>query len=282
MTDKSTKKEPDWRLEKAYKNLSFLSSPDARTVRVLCEFVEPATRFRKQRVKNTIVFFGSARTLRPEIAADQLAQARRAVRGKKRPSRELREAYKKAKRKAAMSRYYADAQALAKRLTDWSLSLPKRSQRFVICSGGGPGIMEAANRGAYDAGGPSIGLNISLPFEQIPNRYQTRNLAFEFHYFFIRKFWFVYLARALVVFPGGFGTLDELFTLLTLVQTRKSSKEMPVVLYGSDYWKEVIGFDTMVDWGVISPGDLDLFRFMDDVDGTYEYLKDELTRRWLG
>ena len=268
--------------KKAYKNLAFLSSPDARTVRVLCEFVEPASRFRKQRIKNTIVFFGSARTLPPEVAAERLEEARRALRGTKRPPRKLREAYEKAKRQAAMSRYYADARTLANKLTTWSLSLEKRSQRFVICSGGGPGIMEAANRGACDASGPSIGLNISLPFEQTSNRYQTRDLAFEFHYFFVRKFWFVYLARALVVFPGGFGTLDELFTLLTLVQTRKTSKEMPVVLYGSDYWKKVIGFDTMLEWGVISPRDVRLFRFMDDVDATYEYLKDELTMRWLG
>ena len=270
-----------FKTQKAYKNLAFLSSPDARTVRVLCEFVEPASRFRKQRIKNTIVFFGSARTLQPEVAAERLEEARRALRGKKRPSRELRDAYEKAKRQDAMSKYYADARALANKLTTWSLSLEKRSQRFVICSGGGPGIMEAANRGACDAAGPSIGLNISLPFEQTANPYQTRDLAFEFHYFFVRKFWFVYLARALVVFPGGFGTLDELLTVLTLVQTRKTSKEMPVVLYGSDYWKKVIGFDTMLEWGVISPRDVHLFRFMDDVEETYKYLKDELTRRWL-
>ena len=180
-----------------------------------------------------------------------------------------------------MARYYDDAVTLAERLTKWSKGIPERKRRFVVCSGGGPGIMEAANRGAAQAGGYSIGLNISLPFEQMPNPYQTRELSFEFHYFFIRKFWFVYLAKALVVFPGGFGTLDELFEILTLVQTRKTAKKIPIVLYGEEFWKEVVRFDSLVKWGTISREDLDLFHFANNVDTAFEYIRDELTKRYL-
>lgn len=272
---------PDWRPRKAYKDFDFLGSPDARTVRVLCEFVEPQSRLRKLRVKNTIVFFGSARTLPPDVAKDKLATVRKDLKANKKSAGRLGLAEEAAQCDLHMSKYYADAVALSGKLTEWSLSMTKLTDRFIICSGGGPGIMEAANRGAFEAGGPSMGLNISLPFEQVPNPYQTRELAFEFHYFFIRKFWFVYLSRALVVFPGGFGTFDELFNLLTLVQTNKTRKETPIVLYGSEYWNEVIDFDAMVRWGVIKPEDLNLFRICDGVQPTFDYLKDELTRTWL-
>ncbi len=273
--------DPSWRPEKAYKDLKFLNSPDARTVRVLCEFLEPQSRFRKHGIRNTIVFFGSARIPSPERARHALDEAEAALIGKRRPLQELRSAHTAAKRALALSKYYGDAEELAERFTRWSMTLKKPSDRFVVSSGGGPGIMEAANRGANNAGGPSIGFNISLPFEQAPNPYQTQELAFEFHYFFIRKFWFVYLARALVVFPGGFGTLDELFDVLTLVQTRKTSKYMPIVLFGADYWNKILNFEALVEWGVISRSDLDLFRVIDSVDEAFNYVKTELERTWL-
>lgn len=267
------------KLEKAYRNLSFLSSPDARLVRVMCEFVEPQARFRKQGVRDTIVFFGSARTPSPEDAREKLLQIQRERRRGRTP--ELDRAHAEARRACELARYYADAAALAERMTRWSKSLKRRDRRFVVCSGGGPGIMEAANRGAAAAGGPSVSLNISLPWEQLPNPYQTPELAFEFHYFFVRKFWFVYLAKALVVFPGGFGTLDELFEVLTLVQTRKSKKTMPVVVYGAAFWKHLVDFDMLERWGLISPEDRQLYRICDTVDEAATFLQTELKRLYL-
>ncbi|HIJ64768.1 MAG TPA: LOG family protein [Candidatus Hydrogenedentes bacterium] len=263
--------------EKAYKNLDFLMGSDARPIRVLCEFIEPATRFERHNVKDTIVFFGSSRATPRDEAERELAQVRAKAAETGTPSLEL----ERAERAVAMAQYYEDAAALAEKLTAWSLSLPENSGRFVITSGGGPGIMEAANRGAAAAGGKSIGLNISLPFEQQPNRYQTNELAFEFHYFFIRKFWFVYLAKALVIFPGGFGTFDELFELLTLAQTKKLAKYVPIVIYGTDYWNDIIDFDALVRWGTINPEDLNLFQFHDSVDGAFEFLKTELTKHYV-
>ena len=239
---------------KAYEDIAFLKSSSARAIRVLCELTEPEQRFRRHNVENTIVFFGSARAVpsNPDNPSP-----------------------------ACLTRYYDDAVQLARRLTEWSSTIKPTQRRFTICSGGGPGFMEAANRGAHLAGGESVGLNISLPFEQDPNPYQTDNLTFEFHYFFIRKYWFAYLAKAIVVFPGGFGTLDELFELLTLVQTQKTTKYMPTVLYGSDYWNEVVNFDAMVRWGTISKEDLGLFRLCDDVDSAFSFLRDELTQHYL-
>lgn len=267
--------------EKAYKNLNFLNSSDAREIRVLCEFMEPESRFRRMRVKDTIVFFGSARIVSSGTAQAEYEAAKAATEGRKHVPSDLQAAYQRAHHARHMSRYYDEAMALAERLTTWSKSIPGRKRRFIIGSGGGPGIMEAANRGAAQAGGYSIGLNISLPFEQKPNPYQTRELSFEFHYFFIRKFWFAYLSKALIVFPGGFGTFDELFELLTLIQTNKTAKKMPVVLYGKEFWKEVINLDALVKWGMISPSDLDLFYEADDVDSAFEYVRDELTRLYL-
>jgi hypothetical protein len=232
-------------------------------------------------VKDTIVFFGSARALPRDVAQENLAALQVQAAGAGVVSRELREALEKAEHAVTMSQYYEAAAALARRLTEWSLSLPKNSRRFIIASGGGPGIMEAANRGAAEAGGPSAGLNISLPLEQKPNVYQTKELSFEFHYFFIRKFWFVYLAKALVAFPGGFGTLDELFELLTLVQTKKLEKHVPIVVYGTDFWHKIVDFEGLARWGMVNREDLDLFHFCDDVDSAFEYLKDELTRHYL-
>ena len=271
--------------EKAYKNLSFLTSPDARTLRVLSEFLEPAARFRKYNVRHTVVFFGSARRPSPEPARETLerlkAEAAAADGQGSRISRGLRKRLKAAERDMDLSRYYEDAAALAEKITRWSMTIREQERWFHVCSGGGGGIMEAANRGASRAGGRSIGLNISLPHEQEANRYQTRELSFEFHYFFARKFWFFYLAKALVAFPGGYGTLDELFELLTLVQTRKTRKVMPIVIYGKEYWDRVLNLQALADAGTISPQDLKIFRFFDDVDSAFEYLKGELTRHYL-
>jgi uncharacterized protein (TIGR00730 family) len=180
-----------------------------------------------------------------------------------------------------LGRYYNDARELSRRLTGWSNGLENSGRRFVVCSGGGPGIMEAANRGARDAGGKTVGLNIGLPFEQRPNPFITPGLNFEFHYFFMRKFWFAYLAKALVVFPGGFGTLDELTEILTLIQTQKLIKKMVVILYGTSFWKEVINFDALVRHEMIAEEDLNLFQFADTVDDAFGLLKDGLTKFYL-
>jgi uncharacterized protein (TIGR00730 family) len=266
---------------KAYNNPDFLNSPAARKIRVLCEFTEPESRFRHFNVKDTIVFFGSARTLPRDVAEQKVAELQRQIDEKEGSPQALEQNLIRAKRELNQSHYYEDARLLARKLTEWSKSLSGQERRFIICSGGGPGIMEAANRGASEASGLSIGLNISLPFEQTSNPYISRELNLEFHYFFVRKFWFVFLAKALVVFPGGFGTLDELFELLTLVQTGKTKKEMPIVVYGSDYWKEVLNFDALKKWGTVSPEDLNLFSFFDDVDEAFEFLRDDLTQRYL-
>lgn len=260
----------------------FMGSAAARPARIMCEYLEPADRFRRLNIKNTIVFFGSARTPSREDALRRKkeveARLKSAPRGKR---AELVEELDAAKRSLIVSRYYEDAQELSRKMTAWSHSNHRPGKRFYVCSGGGPGIMEAANRGACAAGGRSIGLNITLPQEQEPNSYQSEELSIHFHYFFMRKFWFVYLAKALVVFPGGFGTMDEMFELLTIVQTEKTTKYMPIILYGSDYWKEVINFDALAKWGMIDSSDLKRFCFMDDVDETFRYLKRELTRLYL-
>jgi len=261
--------------EKAYKNLEFLNSPSARTIRILCEYTEPLTRFEKYGVKNTIVFFGSARIQPREIALKELKKIEKLMAGSN-PGEELIKSKSIADAKLKMSRYYEEAAELAEMLARWSKSLPK-DQQFAICSGGGPGIMEAANLGASRASGESIGLNISLPHEQQPNPYISENLAFEFHYFFMRKFWFVHLAKALLAFPGGFGTFDELFEILTLEQTRKLPKKLPVIMYGPEYWREVVDFDAMVKQGVIDRSDLDLFEFADTPQEAFECLKMKLT-----
>lgn len=265
---------------KAYDNAEFIHGTDARTIRIMSEFHEPLARFKQNGIRNTVVFYGSARTLSPEAGKKKYKAIEGKYKTSKKPSPKLTAEFEKAKCDLDMSRYYRDAEKLAFLLTDWGKSLDIPS-RFVICSGGGPGIMEAANRGARRAGGPTIGLNISLPFEQIPNPYISPELNFEFHYFFMRKFWFAYLAKALVVFPGGFGTLDELFELLTLVQTEKIRKPLSILIYGTEYWKELINFDTMVRNGMISPEDLDLFHFADTPESAFVHLKEKLTKDYL-
>jgi len=263
------------RPEKAYKNLDFLNSSAARTIRIMCEYTEPLTRFQEHGVKNTVVFFGSARTLPAQAAQKEFSKIEKLM-SDSHLNEELKEAKGIAEARQRMSRYYDEAAELAELLTKWSESLPEE-QRFVICSGGGPGIMEASNLGASRAGGKSIGLNISLPYEQMPNPYISEELLFEFHYFFMRKFWLVHPAKALVAFPGGFGTFDELFEVLTLEQTRKLPSRIPVVIYGSEYWKKVIDFDFMVEQGVIDRADLDLFEFADTPHEAFEYIKGKLT-----
>jgi hypothetical protein len=265
---------------KAYKNLEFLTSPEARTLRILAEFLEPQRRFRSEGIRNTIVFFGSARTLPKKEATKSLRAIQASVvRTRRLTTAELAKIHV-AQSAVEMSRYYEDCTTLAGLLTEWALTLPPE-KRFVVCSGGGPGIMEAANKGATRAGGKSIGMNISLPFEQESNRYITGDLNLEFHYFFMRKFWFVYLAKALVIFPGGFGTLDELMEVLTLLQTKKIKKPMTVIIYGRDFWKNVIDFNYLSRMGMISKGDLRLFTFHDDPQEAFLHLKGWLSRNYL-
>jgi uncharacterized protein (TIGR00730 family) len=266
---------------KAYKNAEFLNSPAAREIRILSEFLEPASRFRSQGIHNTIVVFGSARvssmaSARKKLRVVQAEVARKGLKGKS-----VEVELEKALHSVEMSRYYEDAVQLTSMLTRWSSTLRKERQ-FVICSGGGPGIMEAANKGAYLAGGRSIGLNITLPFEQKSNKYVSKELSFEFHYFFMRKFWFVYFAKALVMFPGGFGTFDELFEVMTLVQTQKVVKPMPVLLYGPEYWNEVLNFGAMVKHNTISRKDRELFKFADTPKEAFSYLKNALTKTYNG
>lgn len=267
--------------KKAYKNLDFLDSHDARIIRILSELLEPMQRFNKQRIKNTIVFFGSARTKSQLDAKKHLTTVQNCInRSTDKSNPVLQEKLEVAQHQIFLSRYYQDAVELSKRLTDWSKSLNPTS-RFIVASGGGFGMMEAANKGAVEAGGKSVGLNISIPMEQNPNQYITPELNFEFHYFFMRKFWFVYLAKGMVIFPGGFGTLDELFEVLTLMQTKKLGKRLPIVVYGSEYWKQVIHFDAMLKYGTISKADLKLIQFCNSVDEAFDYLTEELTKLYL-
>jgi len=267
---------------KAYKNLEFLNSDAARAIRVLCEFVEPGPRFEAQDVKDTIVLFGSARTRPPEVARAKLEALRKQLKDPANPSPAEARALHTAECNVRSAPYYTAAVELAERLTKWSMELPTgHAHRFTICSGGGPGIMEAANRGARQAGGKSVGLGISLPMEQGVNEFIPDELKFEFHYFFVRKFWFVSMAKALIAFPGGFGTLDELFETLTLIQTRKVEMAPPIVLFGSEFWNEVVDFDALVGWGTISPDDKKLLRVIDSVDEAYDYLTKELTERFM-
>ena len=278
----------------AFENTAFLNSADGRLIRIVSEFLEPLARFRREQILDTVVFFGSARfrgreeadhdlellentgSTRPAPSEEQPAKPPEIAAGK---ATELQ--LKRAVAAVEMARYYEDARRLAQLLTKWAMTIPSRKHRFVVTSGGGPGIMEAANRGAYEAGGKTIGMNILLPFEQRPNPYITPSLNFEFHYFFMRKLWFAYLAKALVVFPGGFGTLDEMFEILTLTQTQKVSKRITVVIYGPEYWKKVFNLEALVDTGAISPKDLELFQYADSPEQAFELLRQGLTQNYL-
>lgn len=279
--NEETLSHPDWPL-KAYKNLEFLNSPAARSIRVECELTEPLARFQREKIRHTVVMFGSARLLPAEKAQLALKQAEEATAQVSAEDPAAQKALRHAQKQLRASRYYEDTRALAKLMTEWSMAnIPDPANRFYVCSGGGPGIMEAANRGAHEAGGKSVGLGISLPFEQGVNQYVPPELAFEFHYFFVRKYWFFYLAKALVVFPGGFGTMDELFEMLTLIQTRKTVKYVPIVLYGKDFWNDVFNLEKLVEWGTISEEDLDLFKVVDDVEEARDYLVKELEENYL-
>ncbi|MGA3132842.1 MAG: TIGR00730 family Rossman fold protein [Terracidiphilus sp.] len=278
----------------AYENTNFLNSADGRPIRIISEYLEPLARFRREQIQDTVVFFGSARfrgreeadhalelldntgSVQPAPSHEQPAKAVEIAAGQ---ATELQR--KRAVAAVEMARYYEDARRLAQLLTHWAKTVPSRKHRFVVTSGGGPGIMEAANRGAYEAGGKTIGMNILLPFEQRPNPYITPSLNFEFHYFFMRKLWFAYLAKALVVFPGGFGTLDEMFEILTLAQTQKVNKKITVLIYGSDYWKKVFNLEVLVDTGAISPKDVDLFQYADTPEQAFELLRKGLTENYL-
>jgi uncharacterized protein (TIGR00730 family) len=262
----------------AYYDKEFLESTDARPLRILAEYLDPLRRFRRANIQDTVVFFGSARVHSRQDAQRALLRLRNA-KGRRKEGHAA--ALKRSRKAVAWSRYYEDARELARRLTEWSMALEESHRRFVVCSGGGPGIMEAANRGAFEAGGKSVGLNIHLPFEQGPNRYITKGLHFEFHYFFMRKFWFAYLAKALVIFPGGFGTLDEMFEILTLAQTRKLRKKLLVVLYGTEYWNEIFDLKPLVEWGAINDRDRGLLCPVDSTDEAFEALRQHLTKYHL-
>ena len=259
----------------SFLNTEFLKSPAARTIRILSEYLEPAERLRRARIRDTIAFFGSARSSSPEQAAQQLAEVNEQIVRAGSVSAELSEARTRAGTAVRLARYYRDAVELSRQLTECSKSLAGNYD-FIICSGGSGGMMEAANRGASLAGGKTIGFNIQLPHEQAVNSYVPRELVFNFYYFFMRKFWFVYLAKALVIFPGGFGTMDEFFEVLTLIQTKKPRKTMPVVLFGNEYWDEVINFDAFVRWGTVSAEELQVFYKTDSVDDAYKYLTGKL------
>jgi uncharacterized protein (TIGR00730 family) len=250
---------------KAYLNTRFLESRDARALRILAEYLEPLSRFQRQHIQDTIVFMGSARLKSREAASAAVTEAEKTGIG-----------LASARTNLELSEYYEAARSLAHRLTEWSKSLADEDRRFVICTGGGPGIMEAANRGASEAKGYNIGLTISIPDEEFDNPYISRELHLHFHYFFMRKFWFIYLAKAVVLFPGGFGTLDELFEILTLVQTRKMRKRVPIILYGTKFWNEIINFDALVRYGTISPEDISLFHLTDSLDDAYGVITHEL------
>ena len=252
--------------KKAYKNEEFFDSRDARPLRILAEYLEPGARFAQQHVHDTIVFFGSARLISKDEASAALKSAK--ADGGDVPRAEMQ---------LHMAHYYEDARELARQLSEWSKNLDSRERRFLVCTGGGPGVMEAANRGASEADALNIGLTISMPTEEFNNPYVTRDLSFEFHYFFMRKFWFTYMAKAVVVMPGGFGTLDEFFELMTLIQTLKMKKRPPIVLFGSEFWDKVMDLDAMARFGTIDKEDLDLFLRTDSVDEAFDFITTELT-----
>ncbi len=263
--------------KKAYEDPEFLSSSDGRSLRILSEYFQPRSKFRKHKILDTIVFFGSAR-LKSKREATKEYNAIKSMDPKSTAS--FAKKLKEAQQLVELSRYYEDAVELSRRLTEWSLGLEINANRFIVCTGGGPGIMEAANKGARKAGGYSIGLNISIPFEQFVNKYVTPDLSFEFHYFFMRKFWFAYLSKALIIFPGGFGTMDEFFEMLTLIQTGKTRKKLAIIVYDEKFWKEIVNFDALVKHGLISESDLKLFSICNSVDEAFKIIVEHLEKHY--
>jgi len=263
----------------AYLDPNFLESIEARPVRILSEYLEPLRRFKEQKIQDTVVFFGSAR-VDSQARAEQALRTLRA-RGVGDAADQYQAELTRTRKAVQWARYYEEARELARLLTAWSITLRSENHRFVVTSGGGPGIMEAANRGAHEAGGKTIGLNIRLPYEQGANKYITDGLHFEFHYFFMRKFWFAYLSTAMVIFPGGFGTCDELFEILTLAQTDKLSKKLAVILYGSEYWNQVLNLPPMAEWGAIAEHDLTLLTHADTPTEAFHCLRDHLVAHHL-
>jgi uncharacterized protein (TIGR00730 family) len=263
----------------AYLDIPFMKSTPARPLRILAEYIDPLTRLQQEGVADTIVMFGSARILPRSRAQARLARARRAVGRRRDPASRAR--LRKARDVYEMSRYYEEARQLAGRITAWALTLGERPRRFVICSGGGPGIMEAANRGAAEAGGKTLGLGIELPHEQRTNHYISPELDFNFHYFFMRKLWFAQIAKALIVFPGGFGTMDELWEMLTLMQTGKLGRHHMVLIYGRRYWDRVLHWHEMVRWGTIDEREYGVLQFADTVEEAFERVKAELVKHHL-
>src|SRR6476646_8924834 len=263
----------------AYLDPKFLESIDARPVRILSEYLEPLRRFKEQKIQDTVVFFGSAR-VDSQARAEQALRTLRA-RGVGDAADQYQAELNRTRKAVQWARYYEEARELARLLTAWSLTLQSENHRFVVASAGGPGIMEAANRGAHEAGGKTIGLNIRLPYEQGANKYITDGLHFEFHYFFMRKFWFAYLAKALVIFPGGFGTLDEMYEILSLMQTEKLEKQIQIILYGTDYWDPSLKLEPMAEWGAISAADTHLVQHADTPAAAFELLRAHLTEHHL-
>jgi uncharacterized protein (TIGR00730 family) len=263
---------------KAYDNKKFIHSRDGRTIRILAEYLYPLRTFKNLGIQRMVIFFGSARVKPLDYLENEISRLKSSLEIiNQEEINHVTQRINKLESLKTLSKYYDEAVELAEMLTKWSISLPKRF-RFCIGTGGGPGLMEAANKGAFLAGGKSAGLNISLPFEQHTNHFLTPELNLEFHYFFMRKFWFVYLAQALVVFPGGFGTLDELMEILTLTQTKKVKKPLPILLYGEEYWRNIINFNYMADLELIKEDDLKLFRFANSPNEAFEYLQSELLK----
>ena len=259
----------------AYQDPQFMESLPARPLRIMAEYLDPLTRLRQQKIADTIVMFGSAR-ISPRDRALAAVKRLQAAPKKRRGTKEWRTKLRDAKSELEMSHYYEDARELSRRITEWSMTLGTNPRRFVVCSGGGPGIMEAANRGAHEAGGESIGLSIQLPHEQRPNPFITPELNFCFHYFFMRKLWFAQLAKALIVFPGGFGTMDELWEMLTLLQTGKLSSHHLILIYGRKYWNEVLNWKAMVRWGTINQKEFNMLEFADTVDEAFTRVRRDL------
>src|SRR5580692_2022202 len=259
-------------IEPPYRDPIFMESLPARPVRITTEYIDPLERLRREKVGDTIVMFGSARILSRDQALAHLHKLQKA-KTKRLDAPQYRVALRDAKSAVEMSRYYEEARELARRITTWAMTLGDHPRRFVICSGGGPGIMEAANRGAADAGGKSIGLSIELPHEQFPNLYISPELNFQFHYFFMRKLWFAQIAKALIVFPGGFGTMDELWEMLTLLQTGKLAKHNIILIYGRKYWDKVLNWKAMVNWGTINEEEYKMLQFADSVDEAFDHIR---------